>query len=89
MERVIEEERVRLKEYLEELGDKILECENLDTIPGRIRPRLIHICNARNVVISGITVKNGACWNVHMIYSEDVLTYGCQFYSRDVWNGDG
>lgn len=57
MERVIEEERVRLKEYLEELGDKILECENLDTIPGRIRPRLIHICNARNVVISGITVK--------------------------------
>lgn len=89
MERVIEEERVRLKEYLEELGEKILECENLDTIPGRVRPRLLHICNARNVVISGITLKNGASWNVHMIYSENILTYGCRFVSRNVWNGDG
>lgn len=89
MERVIETERVRLKDYLEELGDKILECENLDTIPGRVRPRLLHICNAGNVTISGITLKNGASWNVHMIYSEDILTYNCHFYSRNVWNGDG
>lgn len=89
MERVIEEERVRLKDYLEELGDKILECENADTIPGRVRPRLLHICNSENVVISGITLKNGASWNVHMIYSEDILTYDCKFYSRNVWNGDG
>lgn len=89
MERVIEEERVRLKDYLEELGDKVLECENLDTIPGRVRPRLLHICNSKNVVLSGITIKNGASWNVHMIYSADIVTCDCYFYSKNVWNGDG
>lgn len=43
----------------------------------------------KNVSISGITLKNGASWNVHMIYSENILTYDCSFYSRNIWNGDG
>ena len=43
--RIIEDERVRLKAYLAELGDKVLECENLDTIPGRARGRLINMSN--------------------------------------------
>lgn len=88
-ERVIEAERERLKDYLERLGSRIGEYENEDTIPGRVRPRLIHICNAENVTISGITVKNGASWNVHMIYSRNIVTCGCTFYSRNIWNGDG
>lgn len=88
-ERVIGEERERLKEYLGSLGEKITEYENADTIPGRIRPRLLHICNAGHVSVSGVTFKNGACWNVHMIYSESILTYDCHFYSRNIWNGDG
>ena len=88
-ERVIEAERERLKDYLAELGSKIREYENADTIPGRVRPRLLHICNAKNISISGITLKNGASWNVHMIYSENIVTYGCHFYSRNIWNGDG
>ncbi|MCM1174826.1 MAG: glycoside hydrolase family 28 protein [Blautia sp.] len=87
--RVIISERERLKEYLDSLGDKIKECESKDTIPGRVRPRLIHISNSRNVVISGVTLKNGASWNVHMIYSDHVVTNGCTFYSEGVWNGDG
>ncbi len=45
-ERVIEAERERLKDYLAELGSRIEEYENADTIPGRVRPRLLHICNA-------------------------------------------
>lgn len=88
-ERVIAEERGRLNAYLESLGTKIGEYENENTIPGRIRPRLLHICNAENISISGITLKNGACWNVHMIYSRNILTYDCSFYSRNIWNGDG
>lgn len=33
---IIEDERIRLRSYLEEPGDKALACENLDTIPGRV-----------------------------------------------------
>ncbi len=88
-ERVIAEERERLKDELSALGERLSEYEKADTIPGRVRPRLIHICNAGEVSIHGLTLKNGACWNVHMIYSEDISTYNCKFYSRNIWNGDG
>lgn len=88
-EHVISTERERIKEYLTELGDKINECENADTIPGRVRPRLINISNCQNVRISGVTLKNGASWNVHMIYSDRIVTDRCTFRSEGVWNGDG
>jgi len=88
-ENVIEVEKVLLKDYMESLGDKILECENMETIPGRPRPRLINMSNAQNIVIENITVQNGACWNVHMIYSDNIVTCGCTFRSEKVWNGDG
>ncbi|MDO4267383.1 MAG: glycosyl hydrolase family 28 protein [Eubacteriales bacterium] len=86
---IIESERIRLREYLKELGDKVQECENLDTIPGRVRPRLINISNSRNIRISGLTLANGASWNVHMIYSDGIVTDHCTFRSEGVWNGDG
>lgn len=88
-ERVIESERERLKDYLAELGEKIRECEKPETIPGRVRPRLIHMCNCQNIVLMGVSLKNGASWNVHMIYSDSLVTCGCTFYSENVWNGDG
>lgn len=86
---VIDIEKVLLKEYMDSLGDKILECETMATIPGRVRPRLINISNCQNVVISGLTLENGASWNVHMIYSDNVVTHNCTFRSENVWNGDG
>ncbi len=86
---IIEDERIRLKAYLEELGDKVLECENLDTIPGRVRGRLINMTNSRNVRITGLTLADGPCWNVHMIYSDHITTDHCTFRSEGVWNGDG
>lgn len=52
-------------------------------------PRLINMSNCRNVVLSGVSLKNGASWNVHMIYSDSIVTNGCTFYSEGVWNGDG
>lgn len=88
-ENVIASERERLKDYLEALGDKIKECEKPETIPGRVRPRLINVSNSQNVVMSGVTFRDGACWNIHMIYSDNVVTENCTFYSTDVWNGDG
>ena len=87
--KIIENERVRLKAYISSLGDKVKECENENTIPGRVRPRLINLSNAENVRISGLKLKNGPSWNVHMIYSKNIVTDHCTFSSEDVWNGDG
>lgn len=88
-EKVIESERERLKDVLAAMGDRIGEYEKPETIPGRVRPRLINMSNCQDVVLSGITLKNGASWNVHMIYSDRIVTNGCTFYSENVWNGDG
>lgn len=88
-EKIITAEKERLKDYLLSLGDKVAECEFPETIPGRVRPRLVNISNSRNISISGVTFKDGASWNVHMIYSDNVTTWNCTFYSKDVWNGDG
>lgn len=86
---VIDSEKERRKDYLKSLGSSIGDYESEDTIPGRVRPRLINISNCRNVRLSGLTLKNGASWNVHIIYSDQILTDGCSFYSQGIWNGDG
>lgn len=88
-EHVIASERERLKNELAALGDRIRECEKPETIPGRVRPRLINLSNCQNVRISGLTLKNGASWNVHMIYSDGIITDNCRFCSEQIWNGDG
>lgn len=88
-ESVIERERVRLADYIASLGDKVRECENDNTIPGRARPRLINMSNAEDVVIADLCVGYGPCWNLHMIYSRNIITCGCTFRSERVWNGDG
>ncbi|MBN2697459.1 MAG: right-handed parallel beta-helix repeat-containing protein, partial [Bacteroidales bacterium] len=37
------------------------------------RPRLIAIQNCRDVLVSGITLKNQACWGLFVLYSRDVV----------------
>ena len=86
---VIAVETENMKEQLEALGEQIKECENERTIPGRVRPRLINMSNCQNIILSGVTLRNGASWNVHMIYSDTIVTNHCTFYSENVWNGDG
>ncbi len=86
---VVEVEKVLQADYIKSLGDKVKECENSLTIPGRPRPRLINMSCARDVVISGVGIEHGASWNVHMIYSDNIVTHGCTFRSENVWNGDG
>lgn len=88
-EKVVAVETELMKSELEALGERIKEYELPQTVPGRARPRLINISSSENVVINGITVANGPCWNVHMIYSRNVETYGVTFRSSGVWNGDG
>lgn len=88
-QRVIDLERERLRNYLAENAELVASCENDHTIPGRVRPRLINLSNCENVRITGLTLANGASWNVHMIYSRNIVTDHCAFISEGVWNGDG
>ncbi len=84
---VLDSERARLEADPNFKYDP--ECENNDTLPGRVRPKLINVSCAENVVIEGLDVGYGSCWNLHMIYSKNIVTANCGFYSREVWNGDG
>ena len=86
---IIEAEKQRLADYLASLGEGIREFENAETVPGRARGRLINLSNCENIHITGLRLENGASWNVHMIYSRNIVTDHCAFRSAGVWNGDG
>lgn len=88
-ERVIAREREELGEKLDKMAELLAECERAETVPGRVRPRLVNISRCRNILLAGLTFRNGASWNVHMIYSRQIVTHGCTFISEEVWNGDG
>lgn len=88
-DKIIAAERELLKDFLAENEDYVKSCENEKTIPGRARPRLVNMSNCQNVVLANVTFQYGPAWNVHFVYSENVLTYGCKIISQGVWNGDG
>lgn len=88
-EAVIERERGRVEAELAATGQSLDDYEKPETIPGRVRPRLITVANASNVEFADVTFANGASWTVHMIYSDHIVTHGCTFRSHGIWNGDG
>ena len=85
----IEAERAELADYLAANQAYVKTCENDRTIPARVRGRLINISNCENILIAGLRLGFAASWNVHFIYSKNIVTYGCRFESQGVWNGDG
>ena len=82
-------ETILLKDFLEQNKELVATCERPDTIPKRRRGRLINISNCQNVIIEGLEVGMGPSWNVHFIYSKDIITCGCYIHSEGVSNGDG
>ena len=88
-DKIIADEKEKLQEYIRSLGDKAQEYECDNTIPGRARPFLIDINNCQDVVLHGLEIGFGPAWNVHITYSDNVLTSGCTIRSMGVWNGDG
>ena len=85
----IERERILLKDYIEQNADYIKTCENDDTVPGRARGRLLNVSNCDGVILSDISFSNGPAWNLHFIYSKDIVTCGCRIESHGISNGDG
>lgn len=89
---IVSAERALLTESLGENEERILK---------RARGRLIAINNAENVILCGLTLGFSPSWNVHFVYSRNVVTYNCKILSDkwtsedgslqmdDVGNGDG
>ena len=97
----IDHETVLLNDYLKQNLEYVKTCSDPKTIPGRTRGRLINMSNCENVVLSGLHLGYAAAWNVHFIYSKNIITYDCFIQSntiyddngniitQGVWNGDG
>jgi polygalacturonase len=48
-----------------------------------LRPSLIQFRNCDNVVISGVTLRNSAFWNTHILYCRDVEIHNVKFVNPD------
>lgn len=42
-------------------------------VEGGLRPSFIQTVGCRNVLVEGLTIKNGPMWTIHPIYSENVI----------------
>lgn len=79
-----------VEEYLATLDEASKKIPVLATIvEGRARGRLIQMANCQNIVIADLYLANSPSWNVHFIYSKNIVTTRCKIFSNDVHNGDG
>lgn len=88
-ENVVTIEKERLKDYIASLDGEAINSVNERIIAGRSRPKLVNVGCAENIIMDDIQFGNSACWNIHMIYSNNITTCNCSIYSLNVWNGDG
>jgi polygalacturonase len=54
-----------------------------------MRPSFIVPWKAKNILIEGVTLKESPMWNVHPVYSENIIVRGITVHSLDSPNGDG
>ena len=82
-------EKENLKDFISANPDVLKAFKNENVYYARARGRLINASNTKNVVISDLSLGYGASWNLHFIYSKEVVTCNCSISSEGVWNGDG
>ena len=54
-----------------------------------MRPTFIVPWKSKNILIEGITLKESPMWNVHPVYSENIIVRGITVHSLESPNGDG
>ncbi len=54
-----------------------------------MRPTFIVPWKAKNILIEGITLVESPMWNVHPVYSENIIVRGITVHSLESPNGDG
>lgn len=89
-DRIMEVEGERLeKELKERLPNEEERKIEIAHYAPRARGRLINSNNTENLIIAGLALGFAASWNLHFVYSKDIVTYGCSISSKGVRNGDG
>ena len=54
------------------------------------RPRVFFLNRCKNIILHGVTVKNGASWHIHPFFSKDVSVLNCFITApKDSPNTDG
>ncbi|MEL6558680.1 MAG: glycoside hydrolase family 28 protein [Bacteroidota bacterium] len=53
-----------------------------------LRPTLIEFYQSENILIEGLTIRNGPFWTIHPVFSKNVTIRNCKVYG-DVLNDDG
>ena len=74
----------------------LIDTKNIDSsktnpslLAGRYRGRLIQINNSQNIVIEGLKLGYSPSWNLHFIYSKNIVVTNCFIVSKGIHNGDG
>lgn len=80
-----------IKNELPNVNEKSLDLTktNPRVIAGRSRGRLIQASNVDGLVIEGLTLGFSPSWNIHPIYSKNIVIANCKIQSKDLHNGDG
>lgn len=55
---------------------------------GITRPHLIRFIECSNINVSGITLKNSACWMQHYLACDKVQIHGLKIFNRNNFNND-
>ncbi len=89
---IIEKEKVIFQEIYRENGASEQEINSnivCSTLPGRKRGRCMQVSNTQNFILADCECGMSASWNLHFIYSKDIVTCGCRILSQNISNGDG
>ena len=89
MQDTFDTERELVAELKKQNEEKGVTYESPDSLAGKARGRLINIYNTQNVLIADCKLGYAASWNVHLVYSKDIVVCGCELFSEGVINGDG
>lgn len=55
-----------------------------------LRPSLVLISNSQTVLLDGATFRNSPCWNVHLLYSNNITVHNVTIFNPYyAQNGDG
>jgi len=64
--------------------------EEADRLKGRRRPPLVQIRDCRRILLDGPTFQNSPFWNIHLLFSEDIIVRNIFAYNDwNAQNGDG
>src|SRR5690625_7679442 len=54
-----------------------------------MRPSFVMFWKSRNILVEGVRLVDGPMWNLHLVYSENIIVRRTRIESLKAPNGDG